>query len=166
MTNTTIFCTRVGHLNTLSKVLFLQMPKGRNCCCFKLNPGSPFVLGLIRKLFRPDGCWLNLYPASLDKKSRYFWAKKLILLLTRLSTSLKAVVQQLCASWLLWFLLTQSCQTKITVSRNPKHFRIHYLLLILHCRVWVQYIQISQLQFLKLFTLKSLYFSASGDIWK
>lgn len=107
------------HLNTLSKVLLLQMPKGRNCCCFKLSPGSPFVLGLIRKSFSPDCCCLNLHPAPLDQSQNFtISGQKLTLLLTRLSISVKAVVQQLFASWHLWFLLTQSCQTKITASRN------------------------------------------------
>lgn len=121
MTNTTIFFLRVRHLNTLSKVLFLQMPKGRKCCCFKLNIGSPFALGLTRKSFSPDGCWLNLHLLlQTNHKISLFLGKKLMLLLIRLSISVKAVGQQLCASWHLWFLLTQSCQTNITVSRKPK----------------------------------------------
>lgn len=151
----------VGHLNTLPEVfLFLQMPKGRGCCWFTFCPGFN------QRVFQPR--WLLVESPSCTSRHKIslFLGKKLILLLTRLSISVKAVVQQLCASWHLWFLLTQSCQTKITASGNPKHFRIHYLLWILHCRVWLQYIWVSQLQFLKLFTLKSLYYSAGGDIWK
>lgn len=58
---------RAGHLNTLSKVLFLQMPKGRNCCWFTFCPGFD------QKVFQP---WWLLVESPCCSSRPKTWGKK------------------------------------------------------------------------------------------
>lgn len=85
---------------------------------------------------------------------------------------IRAAVHELCArEGCLWLLLSQGCQTKIAGTGKTQS-TLGFTVYFRFCTAQADFkgkapIHVSQLQLLKLFTLKSLYYSgAGGDIWK